>query len=65
MMPNLTSFVVNIPSLLKKLLSKMDKGFYNLFIHYIRHMWNATSKSNVEPKLNFWLFQLQIRQSRI
>ena len=28
-MPNLTSFVVNIPSLLKKLLSKMDKGFYN------------------------------------
>ena len=24
-------------------------------MHYIRHMWNATSKSNVEPKLNFRL----------
>ena len=32
---------------------------------YIRHIWNGTSKSNVEPKSNFPLFQSQIRQSRI
>jgi len=28
-------------------------------MHYIRHMWNATSKSNVEPKSNFLLFSQQ------
>ena len=33
-------------------------------MHYIRHMWNATSKSNVEPQSNFRPFQSQIRQSR-
>ena len=38
----------------------MDKRFY-----YIRHLWNATSKSNVERKSNFRLFQSQIRQSLI
>ena len=25
-------------------------------MHYIRHMWNATSESNVEPKSNFECF---------
>ena len=34
-------------------------------MQYIRRTWNATSKSNVEPKSNFLLFQSQIRQSRI
>ena len=55
------SVFAKIPSLYKKLLSSMDKGFYNKCIIFGKY---ATSKSNVEPKLNFRLFQSQIRQSR-
>ena len=32
-------------------------------MHYIRHMWNATSESNVKPELNHQMFQSQIRET--
>lgn len=32
-------------------------------MHYIRHMWNATSESNVKPELNRQMFQSQIQET--
>ena len=56
MVPNVTPLVVNNPSLLT-IFYNMDNGFYNyaLYSPYVKS--NATSKSNVEPKWNFRLFQ--------
>ena len=56
MVPNVTPLVVNNPSLLK-IFYNMDNGFYNYAFYSPYVKSNATSKSNVEPKWNFRLFQ--------
>ena len=58
MVPNLTPFFVDIPSIPIWIRVSIINALYLA-------LGNATSKSNVEPKSNFRLFQSQIRQSRI